>query len=95
MTEHYVTNMGQLEAMYAQPMENSLLKELDHIGSHYRALIESFRANRARLSCEPEGYSAEKRKGNVRILASRASVEFVTNLALVGRDRAAAAAAAI
>ena len=41
MTEHYVTTMAQLEAMYAQPMETSLLKELDHIGPHYRALIES------------------------------------------------------
>jgi uncharacterized protein len=41
MSEHYVTTMAQLEAMYAQPMETSLLKELDHIGPHYRALIES------------------------------------------------------
>src|ERR1700681_4599195 len=41
MTEHLVTTMAQLEAMYAKPMETSLLKEIDHIGPHYRALIEA------------------------------------------------------
>jgi hypothetical protein len=41
MTNHLVTTMAGLEAMYAQPMETSLLKELDHIGPHYRALIEA------------------------------------------------------
>src|SRR6202043_1830588 len=41
MTNHLVTTMAELEAMYAQPMETSLLKELDHIGPHYRALIEA------------------------------------------------------
>ena len=41
MTEHYVTTMAELEAIYAKPLETPLLKELDHIGPHYRALIES------------------------------------------------------
>jgi PPOX class probable FMN-dependent enzyme len=41
MNEHYVTTMAQLEAMYAQPLEGPLLKELDHIGPHYRTLIEA------------------------------------------------------
>ena len=41
MTNHLVTTMAELEAMYAKPMETSLLKELDHIGPHYRALIEA------------------------------------------------------
>jgi hypothetical protein len=31
-------------------------------------------------TCEPEGYTAEKRKGNVRILPARASARFVTRL---------------
>jgi hypothetical protein len=46
-------------------------------------------------TCEPEGYSAEKRKGNVRLLSSGASVEFVTNLMFFSRDEAAAAAEAV
>jgi hypothetical protein len=46
-------------------------------------------------TCEPEGYAAEKRKGNVRLLASGESAAFATNIAFVGRDRTAAAAAAI
>src|ERR1700731_1110818 len=41
MTNHLVTTMAELEAMYAQPMETSLLKELDHIGPHYRARMEA------------------------------------------------------
>ena len=41
MTDHLVTTLAELEAMYAKPMETSLLKELDHIGPHYRALIEA------------------------------------------------------
>jgi hypothetical protein len=46
-------------------------------------------------TCEPEGYSAEKRKGNVRSLASMASARFVTTIAYVDRDSAGAAAASI
>ena len=64
MTEHYVTTMAQLEAMYAQPMETSLLKELDHIGPHYRALIESSpfvalaTVGPEGLDCSPRGDAA-------------------------------------
>jgi hypothetical protein len=46
-------------------------------------------------TCEPEGYTAEKRKGNVRLLASGASAEFTTNIAFFSRNEAGAAAAAI
>jgi PPOX class probable FMN-dependent enzyme len=41
MNDHTMTTTAELEGMYAKPMETSLLKELDHIGPHYRALIES------------------------------------------------------
>ena len=64
MNEHYVTTMAQLEAMYAQPMETSLLKELDHIGPHYRALIESSpfvamaTVGPEGLDCSPRGDAA-------------------------------------
>lgn len=46
-------------------------------------------------TCEPEGYSAEKRKGNVRLLASKATARFVTTIAYVDRESAPAAAASI
>jgi len=46
-------------------------------------------------TCEPEGYSAEKRKGNVRLLKSGALAVFTTSLALVSKSQAAAAAASI
>ena len=64
MNGHYVTTMAQLEAMYAQPMETSLLKELDHIGPHYRALIESSpfvtlaTVGPEGLDCSPRGDAA-------------------------------------
>src|SRR6201998_4228264 len=64
MNEHYVTTMAELEAMYAQPMETSLLKELDHIGPHYRALIESSpfvamaTVGPEGLDCSPRGDAA-------------------------------------
>jgi uncharacterized protein len=73
MTEHYVTTMAQLEATYAQPMETSLLKELDHIGPHYRALIESSpfvalaTVGPEGLDCSPRGDAA----GFVRIADDR------------------------
>lgn len=46
-------------------------------------------------TCEPEGYLAEKRKGNVRSLARGAKVSFATHIGYVDSTRAAAAANAI
>jgi len=46
-------------------------------------------------TCEPEGYTAEKRKGNVRSLAGGASAIFVTRVGYVEAARADAAARAI
>jgi hypothetical protein len=43
-------------------------------------------------TCEPEGYLAEKRKGNVRSLAGGAKASFVTQIGYVDSTRAAAAA---
>jgi PPOX class probable FMN-dependent enzyme len=73
MTNHLVTTMAELEAMYAQPMETSLLKELDHIGPHYRALIEASpfvalaTSGPEGLDCSPRGDAA----GFVRIKDER------------------------
>ena len=60
MTDHLVTTMAELEAMFAKPMETSLLKELDHIGPHYRALIESSPFV-ALATCGPEGLDCTPR----------------------------------
>jgi Domain of unknown function (DUF4432) len=46
-------------------------------------------------TCEPEGYLAEKRKGNVRLLKSGALAVFTTRIALVSKGEAGAAAASI
>ncbi len=43
-------------------------------------------------TCEPEGYSAEKRKGHVRSLAGGARVRFVTSLGYLDAAHASAAA---
>jgi hypothetical protein len=42
-------------------------------------------------TCEPEGYTAEKRKGNVRILPAGARARFVTRLGYIDNANAAAA----
>ena len=41
-------------------------------------------------TCEPEGYTAEKHKGNVRTLAGGQSATFETEIAYIPRDQAAA-----
>jgi monosaccharide-transporting ATPase len=46
-------------------------------------------------TCEPEGYSAEKRKGHVRALQGGKSVRFESEIAYIPRDRAATIAAEI
>lgn len=46
-------------------------------------------------TCEPEGYLAEKRKGNVRVLDGRATASFSTRLAYIDASHAAAAARTI
>ena len=46
-------------------------------------------------TCEPEGYTAEKRKGNVRSLAAGAKTRFLTRLGYVDKAHAAEQARAI
>jgi len=46
-------------------------------------------------TCEPEGYLAEKRKGNVRSLAGGAKASFTTHIGYVDSTRAAATAQSI
>jgi PPOX class probable FMN-dependent enzyme len=58
---HTITNLADLEALYGEPSEASLLKEADRLVPEYRALIEAspFAALATRgpegLDCSPRG----------------------------------------
>jgi PPOX class probable FMN-dependent enzyme len=40
-TDHLVTTMAQLEAMYGEVYPPARVKEIDHVNAHYRAFIEA------------------------------------------------------
>jgi PPOX class probable FMN-dependent enzyme len=56
-----ITTLAELEAIYGQPSEGSLVKEVDHVTPHYRALIEASpfallaTAGPEGLDCSPRG----------------------------------------
>lgn len=57
---HLVTNPAALQALYGEPGEASLKKEVDHVHPHYRAFIEA--APFAMLAtCGPDGLDASPR----------------------------------
>jgi uncharacterized protein len=37
--DHWVTSIGQLEAIYGAPQGGAVAKEIDHVNAHYRAFI--------------------------------------------------------
>jgi len=41
MTNHQVTSIEQLEALYGLPAGAAVLKEIDHISPEYRTFIEA------------------------------------------------------
>jgi PPOX class probable FMN-dependent enzyme len=69
-SEHLITSMEQLQALYGDRMPASVIKEIDHISPHYRALIEAApfvaiaTSGPEGLDCSPKGDPA----GFVRIL---------------------------
>ena len=80
--EDRIGNRGEDGA--ARPVGDAATVE--RIGEFRRNIVEECE------TCEPEGYTAEKRKGNVRILPARATARFVTRLGYVDNANAAAAA---
>lgn len=40
-SEHRITTVEQLEALYGEPLQRALIKEIGHISEHYRAFIEA------------------------------------------------------
>lgn len=41
MTDHRITTIEELEALYGEPSGGALAKEIGHISEHYRAFIEA------------------------------------------------------
>ena len=70
MTDHLVTTVEQLEALYGARMPTAIVKEIDHISDGYRKLIEAApfvavaTAGPEGLDCSPKGDAP----GFVRIL---------------------------
>ena len=60
MADNLVTTTAELERLYDAPSETSLLKELDRISPHYRALIEASPFF-ALATCGPEGLDCSPR----------------------------------
>ena len=70
MTNHQVTSIEQLEALYGLPAGAAVLKEIDHIGPEYRTFIEASPFF-ALSTCGPEGLDCSPRgddPGFVRVL---------------------------
>src|SRR3954447_701169 len=60
MTQHTVTSIEQLEAIYGQPAGAAVWKEIDHINDGYRAFIEAAPFF-ALSTCGPEGVDCSPR----------------------------------
>jgi len=59
-SDHLITSIEQLEGPYGAPSEPSLVKEIDHINTHYRAFIEAAPFV-AIATCGPEGLDCSPR----------------------------------
>src|SRR5688572_28607718 len=60
MSDHSVTTVEQLEAIYGQPAGAAVWKEIDHINNGYRAFIEAAPFF-ALSTCGPEGVDCSPR----------------------------------
>jgi len=73
MSDHLVTSMAQLEALYGKPSGPAVVKEIDHINDGYRRLIEAAPFV-AIATCGPEGLDCSPKgdqAGFVHILDDR------------------------
>jgi len=69
-SEHLITSIEQLEAIYGKPVGGPVVKEIDHISNGYRALIEAAPFV-AVATCGPEGLDCSPKgdaAGFVRII---------------------------
>ena len=58
--EHRIDDLAALAALYGEPGETSLRKEVDHLHPHYRALVEAS-PFAVLATCGPEGLDASPR----------------------------------
>src|ERR1041385_561788 len=73
MTDHTITSIDQLEAIYGHPSGAAVWKEIDHINAQYRAFIEAAPFF-VLASVGPEGVDCSPRgdaPGFVRVAAPR------------------------
>jgi PPOX class probable FMN-dependent enzyme len=73
MSNHQVTSIEQLEALYGLPSGAAVVKEIDHINAEYRAFIEAAPFF-ALSTCGPEGLDCSPRgddPGFVRVADER------------------------
>ena len=73
MSDHLLTSIEQLEAIYGAPLERAILKELPRLIAEYRAFIEHA-PFMALATCGPEGLDCSPRgdaPGFVRIVDDR------------------------
>ena len=73
MSDHQVTSLAQLEALYGKPSGAAVVKEIDHISEGYRRLIEAAPFV-AIATCGPEGLDCSPKgdpAGFVHILDDR------------------------
>ena len=74
-SDHLITTVTQLEALYGEKNPNSIVKEIDHINGSYRKLIEAApfvavaTGGPEGLDCSPKGDA----RGFVRVLDDRRS----------------------
>src|SRR4249919_2969396 len=72
-SDHLITTMEQLQALYGEKNPNSVIKEIDHINGSYRKLIEAApfvavaTSGPEGLDCSPKGDA----RGFVRILDNK------------------------
>jgi hypothetical protein len=69
-SDHLITSIEQLEAIYGKPVGGPVVKEIDHISNGYRALIEAAPFV-AVATCGPEGLDCSPKgdaAGFVRII---------------------------
>jgi uncharacterized protein len=63
-TDHTIRTLGELDAIYGEPVPAAVIKEIDHISDHYRAFIEVSpfvvlaTVGPEGLDCSPRGVSA-------------------------------------
>jgi predicted pyridoxine 5'-phosphate oxidase superfamily flavin-nucleotide-binding protein len=75
MTDHLITSIEQIEALYGLPAGAAVFKEIDHVNAQYRAFIEASPFF-ALATVGPEGVDcATRRRSGLRARRRRAHAD--------------------